>query len=253
MLKKRMVGTWICSGSSAIAELMAMCGYDFVTIDVEHSPVDVEDTFKMIQAIRSGNPNCMSLVRLAGNEYSETKRYMDMGANGVICPMVNTPEEAKKVVDAVKYYPQGKRGVGFCRANKYGLSLEDSIREANKESFVCVQIEHIDAVENIEGILSIDGIDAAMIGPYDLSASMGLTGEFDHPEMQKAINSTLEACKKFNVIAGIHVIKPDSDEVKMRLDQGYGFIAFSVDITMISTLSSKLVSEYRQWQQTNKN
>lgn len=240
-----MIGTWVCSGSSTIAELMAMCGYDFVTIDVEHSPVDVEDTFKMIQAIRSGNPECMSLVRLSGNEYSETKRYMDMGADGVICPMVNTSEEAKKIVEAVKYYPQGKRGVGFCRANKYGLTLQDSIRVANKDSFVCVQIEHIDAVKNIESIVSTEGIDAAMIGPYDLSASMGLTGEFDHPEMKHAINCTLAACKKFDVIAGIHVINPDPKEVKKRLDQGYGFIAFSVDITMISTISSQLINDLK--------
>jgi 2-dehydro-3-deoxyglucarate aldolase len=236
----KMIGSWICSGSAAVAEMMSKCGYDFLTIDAEHSPVDFEKAYQLMQAIRSGSPTCKAYVRMPGNLYADTKRYLDAGADGVICPMVNTAVDAKALVNAVKYPPVGERGVGFCRANDYGLNLQVSVENANQSTFVCVQIEHIDAIRNLEEILSIPGIDAAMIGPYDLSASMGITGQFDHPEMLLAINRMLEVCTKHNVMPGIHQVQPDPEMVKMRISQGYRFIAYSVDVTLISHQSNQL-------------
>src|SRR5690554_4954715 len=145
---------------------MATCGFDFLTIDVEHSPIDIEGTFNLLQAIKSGNNDCQALVRVSGNSYSEIKRYMDAGADGIICPLVNSKEDAKQLVDAVKYFPLGKRGVGYSRSNNYGIDVLDSIANDNSRTFVCVQIEHIDAINNLEEILSVEGIDAAIIGPY---------------------------------------------------------------------------------------
>jgi 2-keto-3-deoxy-L-rhamnonate aldolase RhmA len=234
------IGSWICTGNSAIAELMSKCGYDFLTIDVEHAPVDMETAFRLLQAIRSGNPFCKAYVRLPGNVYADTKRYLDAGADGVICPMVNTAEDAKSLVNAVKYPPLGQRGVGFCRANDYGLNLQESVANSNDRTFVCVQIEHIDAIRNLESILSVPGVDAAMIGPYDLSASMGITGQFDHPEMVRAIDRMLELCQKHNVLPGIHQVQPDPEMVIFRIKQGYRFIAYSVDITFVSQASKQL-------------
>lgn len=236
------IGSWICSGSPAIAELMAKCGYDFLTIDAEHSPVDFETVYRLLQAIRSGNPACKAYVRMPGNVYADTKRYLDAGADGVICPMVNSAEEAKALVNAVKYPPIGQRGVGFCRANDYGLRLQESVAAANDETFVCVQIEHIDAIRNLDSILSVPGIDAAMIGPYDLSASMGLTGQFDHPRMQDAISLMLDLCRKYEVMPGIHQVQPDPDAVKGRIEQGYRFIAYSVDLTLVSHSSNQFLT-----------
>ncbi len=239
------IGTWLSSSSPAIAELMAMCGFEFITIDVEHAPVDIETTFTLMQAIKSGNSDCKTIVRVSGNSYSEIKRYVDAGADGIICPLVNTKEEAKQLVDAVKYYPLGKRGVGYCRANKYGIDILDSLKTANDETFVCVQIEHVDAINNLEEILSVEGIDAAIIGPYDLSASMGLQGQREHPKMEEAIQYNLDTCKKMGILPGIHEVDTDPEKVKMRIEQGYKFIAYSVDIKMISDLSLSALNQIK--------
>ena len=119
------IGSWVNTASPIVAELMASCGFDFLTVDLEHSAVDLPLTQQLFQAIKSGNKDCSPLVRLANHNYFEIKRYMDAGAAGVIAPLINTPEQAKEVVSAVKYPPHGARGVGFCRANKYGMRLQE--------------------------------------------------------------------------------------------------------------------------------
>ena len=227
------IGSWINTASPIVAELMASSGFDFLTVDVEHSAVDLVQTQVLFQAIKSGNPDCTPLVRLAGNSYAETKRFLDAGASGVIAPFINDASQARELVRAVKYPPEGMRGVGFCRANGYGMRLSESVAAANRETFVCVQIEHVDAVRNIDDILRVPGIDAAIIGPYDLSASMGITAQFDHPEMVKAIDTIGIACRRNSVVAGIHVVQPDTAEVVRRYREGYRFIAYSLDITML--------------------
>lgn len=227
------IGSWINTASSITAELMATAGFDFLTVDVEHSAVDLVQAQALFQAIRSGNPDCTPLVRMAGNVYADTKRFLDAGASGVIAPFINSREQARELVNAVKYPPMGMRGVGFCRANAYGLRLQEAVAAANEQTFVCVQIEHADALPNIDGILEVDGIDAVMIGPYDLSASLGITGQFDHPDMVAATRTVLHACKKHGIIPGIHVVQPDPGEAVSRLQEGYRFIAYSLDITML--------------------
>jgi 2-dehydro-3-deoxyglucarate aldolase len=227
------IGSWINTASPIAAELMATSGFNFLTVDVEHSAVDLVQSQALFQAIRSGNPDCAPLVRLAGNIYSETKRYLDAGAVGVIAPFINTRDQAEELVRGVKYPPLGMRGVGFCRANAYGLNLNESVISANDQTFVCVQIEHAEALHNLDQILAVDGVDAAIIGPYDLSASMGITAQFDHPEMVNATRQILAACQRNNVIPGIHVVQPDPQEVVARYREGYRFIAYSLDITML--------------------
>ena len=230
---KLILGSWINTASPIVAELMASTGFDFLTVDVEHSAVDLPQAQILFQAIKAGNPHCAPLVRLPNNNYSEIKRYMDAGAAGVIAPLINTAEQAQEVVSAVKYPPHGARGVGFCRANNYGMQLQEVTENDHLQSFICVQIEHIDALSNIDEILSVEGIDAVMIGPYDLSASMGITGQFEYPDMITAKEKILQACRKHSIVAGIHVVQPDPLEVKKRFDEGYRFIAYSLDITML--------------------
>ncbi len=227
------IGSWINTASPIVAELMAATGFDFLTVDVEHSAVDLVQTQALFQAIKSGNVHCAPLVRLAGNSYADTKRYLDAGAAGVIAPFINNEDQARELVRSVKYPPVGMRGVGFCRANSYGMRLKESVAVANDETFVCVQIEHIEAVRNIDNILRVPGIDAAIIGPYDLSASMGLTARFDHPEMIATIDLIGAACRRHDVAPGIHVVQPDVADVVRRYREGYRFIAYSLDITML--------------------
>jgi 2-dehydro-3-deoxyglucarate aldolase len=250
-LKKQMragrlaVGSWINSASPIVAELMAAQGFDFLTVDAEHSAVDVAQTQTLFQAIRSGNPACVPLVRVAGCDYSEMKRFMDAGAAGIICPLVNTADEARTVVDAVKYPPEGRRGVGFCRDNDYGARLAKRVQRANSETLVVVQIEHIEAVRNIDAILSVPGVDVAFIGPYDLSASMGITAQFDHPAYRTAKRHVLAACRRHGVVAGIHVVQPEVAQVLKAIREGYRFIAYSLDITMLSVACERGLADIK--------
>jgi len=229
------IGSWINSGSPIIAELMSFLGFDFLVIDVEHSAVDLPQAQILMQAIKSGNEKCFPIVRVHSTKYAIIKRYLDAGAKGIIAPLVNTEQQSMELVRGAKYFQEGMRGVGFCRANQYGVNIEEYLKKSNEETFLCVQIEHIDAVKNIDSILSVDGIDAALIGPYDLSASMGIAAQFEHPDYIKVRKSILEACKKHNIAPGIHVVNPNPEEVLKRVKEGFTFIGYSLDITIIST------------------
>jgi 2-dehydro-3-deoxyglucarate aldolase len=225
---------------------MSAAGFDFLTVDAEHSAVDIAGAQALFQAIRSGNPHCAPLVRLPGIEHDVIRRFMDAGATGVIAPLVNSPEQARGVVGAVKYPPEGERGVGFCRANMYGMNFDQATAAANDETFVCVQIEHIKAVEHIDEILSVPGLDAVFVGPYDLTTSMGVTGQFEHPDVQGAMKRILVACEKNSVVAGIHVVQPDVEEVFRRFNEGYRLIAYSLDIVMLQQACVDGLAKIRQ-------
>lgn len=241
-----LVGTWVNSGSPIVAELMAACGFDFICVDVEHSAVDLPQTQQLFQAIRSGRPECAAIVRLHGVDYAFVKRYLDAGARGLVAPLVRTREEAALLVQAAKYPPLGLRGVGFCRANSYGLRLAEECARANDDTFLAVQIEHIDAVRNLDAILGVPGIDAAFIGPYDLTASMGITAQFDHPDYLAARTAILAACQRHGVAPGIHVVPPAPGEVKARMAEGFRFIGYSLDITMLTTVCTEGLAKIRQ-------
>ncbi len=232
-IKGYAIGSWINTASTIVTEIMSAAGFDFLTIDIEHSSIDIERTSQLFQAMKSGNRDCIPLVRLHGNTYAENKRYLDAGAMGVIAPLIKTGEEADVLVKSVKYPPEGERGVGYCRANGYGFSFNSYINSSNRNTFICVQIEHIDSVKNIDKIFSVEGIDAAFIGPYDLSASMGITGDFNNTDYREVIKIITRKCDSFNLIPGIHVVQPNPDEVKQRIDEGFKLIAYSLDITML--------------------
>jgi 2-dehydro-3-deoxyglucarate aldolase len=250
-IKKRLnngeviIGTWLNSGSPVIGEIFAQCGFDFVCVDVEHSPVGINDCFQIFQSIKSGNNNCASAVRLQEVDYGLTKRYLDAGARVIIGPLVNNAEQAKLLVEATKYPPDGKRGVGFCRANDYGKKVNEEFKSANESLILAVQIEDIIAVNNIDEILAVKGIDVAFIGPYDLSASMGITGDFENPEFVKVKEKVMKACEKHNVSPGIHVVKPDINELLERVSEGYKFLAYSLDITMVQQQSAEMFKKIK--------
>jgi len=246
MNKKTIIGSWINTASPIVAEIMSASGFGFLVVDAEHSAVDVPQALQLFQAIKAGNPKCKPMVRLAGNQYSETKRYLDAGAIGVIAPLINTKEEAEELIRSVKYPPEGERGVGFGRSHAYGFDFENYMQKANDETFVCVQIEHIKAVENLDEIFSVKGIDAAFIGPYDLSASMGITAQFEHPNYTRAWTKILEKCKEHNILPGIHIVQPNPEEVKQKIADGFQMIAYSLDITMLGHLCREGLKKIRE-------
>lgn len=240
------IGSWINTASPVVAELMAAAGFDFLTIDAEHSPVDLLTALQLFQAIRSGNPACSPLARVPACSYSEMKRFMDAGASGIICPLVNTPEQAQEVVDAVRYPPEGRRGVGFCRDNAYGPLLNERLVNANAENLACIQIEHIVGVRNIDAVLEVKGIDAVFIGPYDLSASLGTPGRFTGSAFKEAVSGIRAACRRHGVPVGIHIVQPDVAALVKAFREGCNLLAYSLDITMLTTACADGLAEIRK-------
>lgn len=227
------IGSWITLGHTAVAEIMVKAGFDWLTIDMEHSALTLHQAQQLIQVIELSG--CVPLVRVGENHPALIKRVMDAGAHGVIVPMVNTKEDAIKAVNAVKYPPVGTRGVGLARAQGYGLEFERYKDWVNNGSIVIVQIEHIKAVENLEEILSVDGVDGFVVGPYDLSGSIGRPGEFNHPDVCSALRRVMKVSKGLNKTAGFHVISPDANEVNKKIKEGYRFISFSLDTLFLGS------------------
>jgi 2-dehydro-3-deoxyglucarate aldolase len=168
---------------------------------------------------------------------------MDAGAHGVIVPMVNSQEDAFKAVESVKYPPLGKRGVGLARAQGYGLEFQRYKEWINKKSIVVVQIEHIEAVNNLEKILRVKEVDAFIVGPYDLSASLGRPGDFDDPQVKSALKEVMRVAAGLKKTSGFHVIPPEYRRVEEKIRDGYRFIAFSLDALF---MGDKCAGELKQ-------
>ncbi|MBI1911070.1 MAG: 2,4-dihydroxyhept-2-ene-1,7-dioic acid aldolase [Deltaproteobacteria bacterium] len=231
--KELTIGSWITIGHPAVAEVLAASGFDWLAVDMEHSSITVHQAQQLIQAIELNNS--VPLVRVGENNPNIIKRVMDAGAHGVIVPMVNSREDALRAVSSVNYPPRGTRGVGLARAQGYGFGFESYKEWLAENSVVIVQIEHIDAVCNLEDILSTKGVDAFIVGPYDLSGSLGRPGDFDHPDVASALNKIKRTAEKMNHVSGFHVIPPDWREVEKKKAEGYRFIAFSLDTLFLGT------------------
>jgi len=225
------IGSWITIGHHSIIEIMASAGFDWLTIDMEHSAIELTEAQNLIAHIQANGME--ALIRVGKNEEVIIKRVLDSGANGVIIPMVNSLEDAKKAVSFVKYPPLGKRGVGLARAQKYGIGFEDYKKRLDDEIVIIAQVEHIYSVNNLEDILLVDGIDGIIIGPYDLSGSMGKPGQFNDADVKQAIKKVEEICKKLNKPIGYHVIQPENKELKNKIENGYTFLAFSLDFLFL--------------------
>lgn len=237
------IGSWITLGHTSIAEIMAKAGFDWLTVDMEHSAITLDKTQQLIQIIELCG--VVPLVRVGENNPTLIKRVMDAGAHGVIVPMVNTKNDAVKAVNAVKYPPVGTRGVGLARAQGYGFEFEKYKDWINKESIIIVQIEHIEAISNLEIILSVDGVDGSIIGPYDLSGSMGIPGSFENGEVKKAILRYEEVCSKMKKPMGFHVVKPDAEKALQHKKAGYTFIAIGLDTLYLGEKCREILGKIR--------
>lgn len=235
---KPAVGTWLSLASWVSAEYMAHAGFDWLVVDTEHSPVGFETMVHCFQAICT--TDTIPMARVAWNDPVLIKRLLDAGAMGLVIPMVNSPEEAEQAVKAMKFPPQGFRSLGGGRAMVYG---SDYFASANDEIAVVVQIEHIDAVNKTEEILSVEGVDAGFIGPNDLAGSMGLTPDIhcSHPDHEAAVMKVLESAKKVGKPAGIHCVTTEA--VNRRIEQGFQFVAISSDAGLMKAAAAKTVSE----------
>jgi len=250
MLKKKLknnditVGSWITIGDSTVAEIFANAGYDWLVIDLEHSTISIEQAGNLIRTISLSGVS--PLVRLTNNDENQIKRVLDAGAHGIVVPMVKNIEDAKSAVAATRYPPLGQRGVGLARAQGYGASFQEYLSwqsDINDGPVVVVQIEHIDAVENLKDILNVQGVDAFIIGPYDLSCSMGIPGEFNNPKFKQKIDAIIDIGRKAKIPSGIHIVEPNKVELRKAIDIVHRFIAYSVDARMLDVSARDGVSE----------
>ncbi|MFT6869280.1 MAG: 2-dehydro-3-deoxyglucarate aldolase [Polaribacter sp.] len=225
--KELSIGSWLTIPHQAVIEILSTAGFEWLTIDMEHSPISIETIMNLIGHIQ-GN-GMQALVRVSKNEEVAIKRVLDAGTDGVIVPMIRNKEEAIQAVNFVKYPPLGKRGVGLNRAQKYGTAFDTYQDWVKNNVVVIAQIEHIDAVNNLEDIFSVPGIDGIIVGPYDLSASMGFPGEYDREDVKEALERIDIVAKKLNKPLGFHIVESDHSKILEKINKGYSFLAFSLD------------------------
>lgn len=225
------LGAWVMIGHPAIAEIYAGEGFDWICVDMEHTSTDIRMFGELALAVKG--TNCDILARLHSCDPVQAKLVLDVGANGIIVPSVNSKQEAEQAVAMAKFPPEGTRGSSLCKATDFGRNFRQYFDTHNDKVLVIVMLEHIDAVKNIDDILSVPGIDATFIGPYDLSASMGIAGQLDHPDLLAVQQKLFEACQRKNVPAGFHVVPLDNELVKIRIKEGYRFIACGLDTEFI--------------------
>lgn len=238
------IGSWITLNHFSIVEIMSDAGFDWLCVDMEHSVTDYFEAQQLIATIQA--KGIKAYVRVGENNTRIIKRVLDAGADGIIVPMVNSKEEAIKAINAVKYPPIGKRGVGLARAQKYGFGFEDYKDNEADEIKLIVQIEHVDAVNNLEEILSLDAIDGTFIGPYDLSGSMGKPGRYDDDDVKEVLQRYEDIAKKYNKLIGFHVIQPDYQLVLDKINKGYNFIAFSLDTLFLGSIARNQMNELKK-------
>jgi 4-hydroxy-2-oxoheptanedioate aldolase len=232
---KPSVGSWVTLPDPFSAEMFARIGFDWLLIDLEHNPISIESAALVTSAIHQADT--VPLVRIPLNSGEHIKRVLDMGAWGILVPMVNSREEAELAVRESRYYPLGSRSVGGRRhAQGFQMETAEYFSRANDEILVVVQIEHIDAINCIDDILSVPGIDACYMGPIDLMASMGMAPDIRNmgdPRVIEAIQLVKETALKYGVAPGVHA--NDADTALKRIEEGYRFITIGSDMNFMLT------------------
>ena len=216
------LGSWVTIGNPEVVEMLSLLGFDWLLLDAEHAPLDIRLLEYMMMAVRG---EATPLVRVPANDPVYVKRVLDIGAAGILFPLVSTAEEAKLAVRSTRYPPSGIRGVGPRRAASYGLRSAEYFNEADKV-VVVVQIETREAVENIESILAIEGVNAFFVGPNDLSFSFGCRSWREEPVL-KALEKVAEASRSTGVPGGMYC--PDDESLKHALSLGFKLIALGSD------------------------
>lgn len=226
------IGSWLSFGFTPVTEMMASAGFDWLVVDMEHTAIDSADAMAMIQVLDLAG--CAPLVRVGANDPLLIKRALDAGAHGVVVPMVNTAADAERAAAAAYYSPRGQRGAGLSRAQQYGLGFADYKAWADKETVLVVQIEHVDAVKNLRAIMAVDGVDAFIVGPYDLSGSLGRPGDWEHESVRKALDEVRTIASSGGVVGGYHVVHSNRQELEQRIAEGFRFIAYGDDMVFLA-------------------
>lgn len=238
---------WTSLAHPSITEIFSKMGVDFIGIDIEHSTISQEQSQRIIAAAQANGILC--LPRIATHNMEMLKRLLDSGADGIIVPSVSTSVEVEKIISWCNYPPLGKRGFGVARAQGYGFDFDEYTKRWNEVKTFIVQIESIEAVENIDEILKYEEIDGVMIGPYDISGSLGIPGKLEHPKVKQAAKRVIQACKRYSKGCGTQVIEPDSENIKEKFTEGYTFLVLASDIFLLwkwSGQMKKIIQQQRK-------
>lgn len=238
---EKQIGIWSCLSSNTVAEILSVVGFDWIVIDMEHSPNDIQEVLTQLQIIQgfSSEP----IVRVPWNEPVMVKRVLDMGAQTILFPYVENEYEALAAVQSTRYPPRGVRGVmSAARMNKYG-TVVDYYNKADEQICVLVQCETKKAIDNISKVAAVEGIDGIFLGPSDLSASIGKIGKFEDEEVQTLIYKGLESCKKGNKPAGILTAK--KNYAKKYVEDGFTYVAINSDTNLIARSAENLLKEFK--------
>jgi 2-keto-3-deoxy-L-rhamnonate aldolase RhmA len=236
--RNRIFGGWVSYREPAIAETFAMAGFDFVAIDMEHTTISTDQANRIITGCHAEGVAC--LPRPVSQNIDYIKPLLEAGADGMIIQMVNTPDEVRSLIEIQKFPPLGNRSYGVNRAHGYGLNFDDYISSWNESSSFIIQVESIEAVENIEGLLAYDEVDAVMIGPYDISGSLGVPGQTDHPLVRKASEKVLEACAKHGIGCCTQIADVTDKSVETAFNDGFSFVILSSDLFVLSNWASQM-------------
>jgi len=224
-------GTWISSSSLVALDALRGVGFEWFMIDTEHAPVNPETLAAMVSLLGEGGP--APLVRVGNVDQYLIKQALDAGSQGVLVPLVNTEAQAKATVAFAKYPPEGVRGAAAAAASRYGMELSTYLRSANAETLVGVQIETKEALDNLEAIAGVNGVDLLFVGPQDLTLSLGLLDDRRNPKVREAMRAVVETCERHGKVPGTLVIDPEEKRVAVEL--GFRFISLASDVRFLIT------------------
>lgn len=229
--RERAFGGWVSYGDPAITETFAKAGFDFIAIDMEHTTLSLTDARTIITSAQSEGSLCFP--RPVSHSNDVLKPLLEAGADGMFIQMVETPRDVENLVKALKYPPAGRRSYGVNRAHGYGFDFDRYINDWNASSILLLQIESITGVENIDALLSFDEVDGVMVGPYDISGSVGVPGQTDHPLVREASRKVVEAAARAGKSCCTQIADVNTDRVSDAFDQGFTFVILGSDLFVL--------------------
>jgi len=244
-LKRDLAAGKVCLGgtvivaSPALAEILSRVGLDWLWFDTEHTAMTLENVATMLAA--TNGSRISSIIRVPWNDKTMIKQALDLGPDGLIIPEIRTRAEAEAAIRAMKYPPLGERGAGLGRAQAYGMRMGEYMSSANDEVMMVAQIEHYTAVENIDDIVAVEGLDAVFIGALDLSGSMGRLGQTDDPEVEASVQKVFASCKKAGIPCGLVAL--GADAANRRIKEGFTQLIVGIDVVYLHGAVSAELAE----------
>ena len=244
--REKVFGGWVSYREPAIAETFAKGGFDFIAIDMEHTTISIDDANRIITSVQS--EDCVCIPRQVSHSNDFMKPLLEAGADGIMLPMVNGVEDAKEALRNFKFPPHGQRSFGVNRAHGYGFDFDRYIQTWNDAGLYIVQVESIEGVENIDEIVNLAGIDAVMLGPYDISGSLNVPGQTNHPSVREAGRKVVDACERAGISCITQIAEVSKDEVSAAFDRGFTTVILASDLFVLwkwSETVSSIMKEVR--------